>query len=282
MAVLRKTNVFIPDVAVLEKKRKETSAVTTYTFRFLDALLARSFDFTPGQLTLLSIFGVGEEAWYYTSSPTARGIVEITVPNNSLTGAHLALMERGQMIGLRGPAGMGLPMQLAKGKKIYLFAQNSGLVCLRSFANYAVDSPTEFERVVLLNLCDREDLLLFPEELFGVWMGHSIFEVMVMCEQLARERESVHQGNIDRLFEQADPQPENALAFVAGSLAFLSASISHLVKRNFRDSHIFVFIPRKFSCGYGLCGGCKLGERYVCLDGPAYSMTELRKLPAEF
>ncbi|MFN4182103.1 MAG: hypothetical protein ACK4G3_02680 [bacterium] len=282
MGVLRKANVFIPDVAVLEKKRRENAQMATFTFRFLDALLARSFDFVPGQLTLLSVFGVGEEAWFYTSSPTSRGMVDVTVSLNSRTGSYLALMERGQMVGLRGPSGMGLPLQLARGRSVYLIAQNSGLVPLRSFANYAVDQPTEFERIIVMNLVDRESSLLFSEELFGVWMGHSIFEVYVMSRELEREREGMSRGDVNRLFEVANPQPDNALAFVAGSPDFLSACIKHLVQRNFRDAHIFVFIPRKFSCGFGICGGCKLGERYVCVDGPVYSMTELRKLPPEF
>jgi sulfhydrogenase subunit gamma (sulfur reductase) len=34
-------------------------------------------------------------------------------------------------------------------------------------------------------------------------------------------------------------------------------------------------------CGIGICGRCNIGTMYVCKDGPVFSLTQLKELPAE-
>jgi NAD(P)H-flavin reductase len=38
----------------------------------------------------------------------------------------------------------------------------------------------------------------------------------------------------------------------------------------------------KMKCGIGMCGRCNIGNKFVCKDGPVFSMAELEKLPAEY
>jgi NAD(P)H-flavin reductase len=35
-------------------------------------------------------------------------------------------------------------------------------------------------------------------------------------------------------------------------------------------------------CGIGKCGHCNIGPVYVCKDGPVFSYSQLRTLPAEY
>jgi NAD(P)H-flavin reductase len=35
-------------------------------------------------------------------------------------------------------------------------------------------------------------------------------------------------------------------------------------------------------CGIGKCGHCNLGPKYVCKDGPVFSYSQLKSLPAEY
>ncbi|MDR1013436.1 MAG: hypothetical protein LBL86_00410 [Coriobacteriales bacterium] len=32
-------------------------------------------------------------------------------------------------------------------------------------------------------------------------------------------------------------------------------------------------------CGIGTCGRCDMGRRRICLDGPVFTLEELRQLP---
>jgi len=34
-------------------------------------------------------------------------------------------------------------------------------------------------------------------------------------------------------------------------------------------------------CGIGFCGRCNIGPKYVCVDGPVFTLKELRELPDE-
>jgi NAD(P)H-flavin reductase len=34
-------------------------------------------------------------------------------------------------------------------------------------------------------------------------------------------------------------------------------------------------------CGIGICGRCNIGGKYVCIDGPVFSLSELKELPNE-
>jgi len=34
-------------------------------------------------------------------------------------------------------------------------------------------------------------------------------------------------------------------------------------------------------CGIGLCGRCNLGHKYICKDGPVFSLRQLKELPSD-
>jgi NAD(P)H-flavin reductase len=38
----------------------------------------------------------------------------------------------------------------------------------------------------------------------------------------------------------------------------------------------------KMKCDIGMCGRCNIGSRYVCRDGPVFTLAELRRLPPEY
>ena len=37
----------------------------------------------------------------------------------------------------------------------------------------------------------------------------------------------------------------------------------------------WVTMERHMDCGVGLCGHCQLGPKFVCKDGPVFSLAEL-------
>jgi len=279
---IQKSNVYIPDLAVVEEIRVENPYTRTYTLRFLDPLLARSFEFLPAQGALISAFGYGEDSCFFSSSPSTRGRVEVTLPISRGVSTALSMLEKGNMVGLRAPIGNGLPLEEMRHKRIYLIGHDSGLIPLRSLANYAVDNPTEFERIVVMGSFEEDTQLIFHSELLGVWPGHSIFDVKVFCEHVFSPREGIRPGGIGELFDAVEPAPSNSYAVVSGPVPFIRDVVSHLIDRDFRDAQILVLLNRKMSCGFGICGGCKIGDRYLCLTGPVFTMAELRKLPPEF
>ena len=55
-------------------------------------------------------------------------------------------------------------------------------------------------------------------------------------------------------------------------------SVMGLQKIGFPDENIWISQERKMCCGLGKCGHCKIGDVYVCLDGPVFNYTKGRTL----
>jgi NAD(P)H-flavin reductase len=53
--------------------------------------------------------------------------------------------------------------------------------------------------------------------------------------------------------------------------------LQSLDKMGFREEQVYTTLERRMKCGIGLCGRCNLGPKYVCTDGPVFSLAELRE-----
>jgi NAD(P)H-flavin reductase len=38
----------------------------------------------------------------------------------------------------------------------------------------------------------------------------------------------------------------------------------------------------RMKCGIGICGRCNIGPKYVCKDGPVFTLAQLNELPGEY
>ena len=47
------------------------------------------------------------------------------------------------------------------------------------------------------------------------------------------------------------------------------------------DKTLFTTLEKRMKCGIGICGRCNIGHAYVCVDGPAFSLAEVKELPDE-
>jgi NAD(P)H-flavin reductase len=40
---------------------------------------------------------------------------------------------------------------------------------------------------------------------------------------------------------------------------------------------IYVSLERRMKCGIGQCGHCQIGAKYVCKDGPVFSLPDIQR-----
>ena len=52
-------------------------------------------------------------------------------------------------------------------------------------------------------------------------------------------------------------------------------------KLGFTAEQTYTTLEKRMKCGIGICGRCNVGPKYVCVDGPVFSLAELRELPDE-
>ena len=55
---------------------------------------------------------------------------------------------------------------------------------------------------------------------------------------------------------------------------------SRLLDHGMNPENILMTLERHMTCGVGSCGGCHVGDKRVCQDGPVFSYYELEKLGA--
>jgi len=78
------------------------------------------FAYTPGQFAELSVFGKGEAPFGMASTPTRPGRLSFSVSKIGVVTGALHRMEKGDVVGVRGPFGNGYPLQTFKGKNLVL------------------------------------------------------------------------------------------------------------------------------------------------------------------
>ena len=55
-------------------------------------------------------------------------------------------------------------------------------------------------------------------------------------------------------------------------------SAQGLLDYGFKEENIWISQERKMCCGVGKCGHCKIGDVYVCLEGPVFNYTKGKTL----
>ncbi len=72
--------------------------------------------------------------------------------------------------------------------------------------------------------------------------------------------------------------PSTTQAIVVGPPPMMRFSVAGLLELGLAEENIWVSQERRMCCGLGKCGHCRIGEKYVCLDGPVFNYTESKAM----
>jgi len=233
----------------------------------------------PGQFVMVSIFGYGEMPISVCSSPTDKGYFELTVRNvGTLTGA-MHRLKKGDILGIRGPFGIGFPIDNMFGYDVVIVAGGLGIVPLRSLIRYIMNNRNDFGNVQMLLGCKTPKELLFEKET-GQWMKRA--EIKFNCT--VDKADPDWQGNvglITTLIPGVDINPARTYAVVVGPPIMYRFVIAELLKKDIPDHQIVVSLERRMKCGLGKCGHCQIEGVYVCQKGPVFTYNQLKDFKGE-
>jgi len=270
-------NEYIPYPAVIESIQNESFDTKTFKVVFEDKNLAESFSYKPGQFAQLSLLGIGEAPISITSSPCNRGFLEFTIrAAGKLTNA-MHRLKPGDRIYVRGPYGNSFPFEQVKGKDLYFIAGGIGLPPLRCLINSVFDRREEFGRIKILYGAKTPDELCFKQELKS-WRAIPDTEVLLTVDA-PDEGWKENVGVVTTLWDKTDMASPDGVAYICGPLIMIRFVIIELTKSGFKDENIYVTLERYMKCGIGKCGHCNIGAKFVCIDGPAFSYSQLKELP---
>ncbi len=271
-------NPLLPTVAVVEDVYRETPDVMTFRVVADNGAL---FDYKPGQCAMVSLFPVGEALFSITSSPTRQGFMEFSIKETGMVTRALHEINPGTKIGLRGPYGNGFPTEFLKGKDLLFIGGGIALAPLRSLINYCLDNRDDYGKVDIIYGARSAQDLVQKAELFDNWPKVRDTFVHLTVDVKSDDWDG-NVGFVPAFLEQLNPSPEGKVTITCGPPIMIKFVLQSLAKMNYKPEDIITTLEMKMKCGVGKCGRCNIGDKYVCKEGPVFSLAELQQMPNEF
>ena len=268
-------SIYAPMPARIAAVQKITEMENLYTIELPHKYRIRH---RPGQFVQLSILGVGEAPISISSSPSrSDSAFELCVRRAGDLTSALHRMDRGDMVGIRGPFGRGFPVDHFQGKDVLFVAGGLGLAPLRSLINEILDLRGNYGRVIILYGARSPKDMLFQGELIE-WAARSDVELHLTVDNPDGEwANSV--GVITILFKEVEIFPRKTAAVVVGPPIMYKFVIQELLNIHIPKGNIWLSFERRMKCGVGKCGHCQMNHLYTCQAGPTYSYAEIEGLP---
>ena len=89
-------------------------------------------------------------------------------------------------------------------------------------------------------------------------------------------------GFVPTILDKMAPKAENTIAIVCGPPVMIKYTFPVLEKFGFADDMVYTTLENRMKCGFGKCGRCNVGKVFVCKDGPVFTLSQLKELPAEY
>ncbi len=254
-------------VGTIHSVTPETADTVSLVIDGIDPVIATG---TPGQF--LMVEQPGFPAFPISISRYAPGHVVLTVRAAGPATAHLTQSEPGTQIGLRGPLGVGWPVERGLGKDVVIATGGIGLAPLRPLLDALVASRDRFGKVSLYYGARTPNDMLYTGELAS-WAELGI-DIALTVDRAGPEWLG-RVGVVTQLFDQADWHGQPVVAYLCGPERMMQVALRTLAERGIPTERTFVSLERHMQCGIGLCGHCQMGKVFICRDGPVFSVAQL-------
>jgi NAD(P)H-flavin reductase len=225
--------------------------------------------FGPGQFSMLYAFGVGEVPISISGDPGFAGFLEYTIRSVGAVTKALSALDQGDPLGVRGPYGVGWPIDGASGRDLLIIAGGIGLAPLRPVVLHVLANRSRFNSISLLYGARTPNDLLFNIQLHEWRSRFDVdFEITVDRGDSAWMGDV---GMVTQLLNRVSFEPDNTTAMVCGPELMMRATARQLQAHGVATRDIAVSLERNMKCGIGMCGHCQLSTHLLCRDGPVVS-----------
>ena len=272
-------NPYLPEIATVTKIVEETPNIKSFQVVLNDAAKMKDFSFEPGQVGQLTVFGVGESTFVINSPPTRMDYLQFSVMKAGEVTNALHDLAEGDQVGVRAPLGNHFPYEAMKGKKILFIGGGIGLAPLRTLILFMLDNRNDYDDIAIIYGARTPPDLCYKDEL-KEWEERPDVNLVltVDAEYLGWEKRT---GFVPTVLNEEAPSPDNTVAITCGPPIMIKFVLQGLSALKFDDEQIVTTLEKRMKCGIGICGRCNIGSMYVCKDGPVFSLSQLKELPAE-
>ena len=279
---MNKDNPFLPITMRLEKNFVETSDrnIRTFTLAFQNEADEAAFRYLPGQFAEVLVFGKGESPFGMASSPTEPGILKFSVNKAGVVTSALHNLPEGSIVGVRGPLGHPYPVESFKGKNVVIIGGGFAFSTLRALTVYLLANRADYGDITIVYGARGPGLLLYKDEL-AEWAKRSDLNLVTTVDR-GEEGWTGRVGFVPAVTKEVAPPAGNTYAIVCGPPVMIKFTRPVLEEAGYPPERIILNLEMRMKCGLGMCGRCNIGEKYVCKDGPVFTLAELGKLPNEY
>jgi NAD(P)H-flavin reductase len=260
----------------------DTKDIKTFRLAFVNKEDEERFKYVPGQFAELSVYGKGESPIGIASSPTQKGYIEFSVQKAGVVTTALHEMEEGTLMGVRGPLGNSWPIEFLEGKNIVIVGGGFAFTTLRSLINYMIfeENRKRFGKITVVYGARSPGLLLYKDEL-EAWGKRGDIDLNVTVDKGDATWKG-REGFVPTVCKEVAPSKENAVTVICGPPIMIRFTLPVFFDLGFSKENIITSLEMRMKCGIGKCGRCNVGSKYVCKDGPVFSLAELDKLTKEY
>ena len=278
-----RTNPYIPLPVTIDEITIENDAKDLKTFKLVFDRPEDRFDYLPGQFAEVSVLGMGESPFGIASSPTEEEYLLFTVKRTGSVTGELHSSEVGRRIGVRGPLGNAFPWERMEGKDIVIVSGGFAFTTLRSAITYMIDEANRarFGKIIALYGARSPGELMYKQTLSS-WQEGGEVDLTLTVDREPEEEWDGKVGLVPNVLRDLAPAKENAIVLVCGPPIMIRFTIPVLQELGFESDDIILSLENRMKCGIGKCGRCNVGPKYVCVDGPVFTLSELQSLPAEY
>lgn len=267
-----KENIFLPKEAKIMDAKQVTETEKHFTLKMTNGTPMK---YNPGQILEVSLFGFGEIPIGFASSPTKGDNFDIVIRTVGRVSGALNNLNKGDSLFVRGPLGNGFDIEALKGNNILVVAGGIGLCPTRSIIQYILDKRGEFKNFTLFYGARDPKQQMFLEDLenFRCSKDMSFHETVDRGDDTWKG----NVGVITNLFSKTEISPDTKV-IICGPPVMFKFVIMELRKIGIPDSNVYLDLERRMKCGVGKCGHCQINDKYVCIDGPVFTLSEIMKM----
>jgi sulfite reductase subunit B len=251
-----------------------TETPTIKTIRFKPE---QPLTFRTGQFVEVTLPGVGEAPFTPSSKPSVKEVIEVSVMRVGKVTEKIHQLQKGDVIGVRGPFGNGYPIDSFKGKEVLVVGGGCGFAPLRSLMYSLFELSGQFKKLYFRGGCKTPTDFLYRKEIES-WRQRSDLQLELTVDK-GDETWKGPVGVVTTILDSAKMDYKNGIAILCGPPIMMKFGAKKIMEMGFKEQNLYLSMEKNMSCGIGKCGHCRLGLYYCCKDGPVFRYEQIKSCP---
>ncbi len=256
--------------AVIEDIIQETENIKTFCLK-----PEKPFAYRCGQFAELMIPGVGEGPFAMSNPAHQPEKLQFTIQNVGYMTSRLHNLNKGDVLGLRGPYGNGFPVEEFYGKEVLLVIGGVGFPPARALLYSLLKEKSKFKRIIMCYGARTPGDIVYK---YQIDEFKKDIELLMTVDKATADWKGT-EGVVTVLLDKVKVDLANAVSVVIGPPIMMKFATLKLLEVGFKSKDIYLSTERKMYCGIGQCRHCMIDSLFICKDGPVFTYKQLENLP---